>query len=119
MTSRFEDVCVTEHGTWARVCEKHSLDPSVQSIGAIETEYTCAAESLCDIDNCTEAAVYYIDFYDGNQPIKPTEFGSVDDESIKVRRAMNSSSKLVEFDQFENVLNPIVPFPCVTTRKER
>ena len=75
MTCRFENVSVTEHGTWARVCEKHSLDPTIQSLGAIESEYTCAAESLCDIDGCTEAALCYIDFYDGNLPIKPTEFG--------------------------------------------
>lgn len=66
MTCRFEDVCVTEHGAWARGCEKHSLNPTIQSSGAIEAEYTCAAESLCDIDGCTEAASYYIDFYDRN-----------------------------------------------------
>lgn len=76
MTNCFENVCVTEYGTWARVCEKHSLDPTIQSLGAIEAEYNCAAESLCDIDGCTEAASYYIDFYD--------------------------CSKLAEFDQFKD-----------------
>lgn len=51
---------------WARVCERHSLDSTIQSLGAIEAEYTCAAESLCDINGCVEEASYYIDFHDRN-----------------------------------------------------
>jgi hypothetical protein len=63
MKIQFEDVGESEHGHWARVCHKHSLDSVIQSLGGIDCEYTSSGEAQCDVLGCRNKAAYYIDFF--------------------------------------------------------
>ena len=66
----FEDVCISENGAWARICDKHSSMPKIKELGSMECEYNCSAEALCDVLGCSEKAAFYIDFYNWNSALK-------------------------------------------------
>ena len=66
----FGDVCISEDGAWARICDKHSSMQKIKELGSMECEYNCSAEALCDVLGCSEKAAFYIDFYNWNSALK-------------------------------------------------